>query len=264
MFAFLPTTDPYTNLATEELLLQQIEQIGPTLLLYVNTKCVVMGKHQNPLLECRPEFLGAQGVPLLRRFTGGGTVFHDEGNLNFSFLMPKNGYNEALHFQILQRSLLDFGIQSEIDTHKSLWYGNRKFSGSALARKLIGNIHHGTLLVESNLELLNQCIQPTFNNLETKAPRSRRAPVMNLKEVNSQISISKIAAAIGLHFTQMFPTESPLQTQQGNQQNRINIVDSAMGETGNEIARSLMSEKMQPFIEKHQSREWVFGATPEY
>ncbi len=240
MFAFLSTTNPHTNLGTEECLLQKIDSIGPTLLLYVNEPCVVMGKHQNPLLECDSAFLQQRNIPLLRRFTGGGTVFHDLGNLNFSFLMPKTQYNETLHFSVIQTAILELGIESSMDAHKSLWYKGRKFSGSAFARKLVGNIHHGTLLVHSNLETLTRTLVPENENLQTKAPRSRRAPVLNLSEVVPSLTLAAVANSLHVAFAKTFPQNAtPLNS-------------------------PICEAELAPFVEKHRSYDWVFGSTPTY
>ncbi len=240
MFFFLPHTNPHINLATEEWLLERVETIGPTLLAYINSKCVVMGKHQNPLLETRPDVLRANSIPLLRRFTGGGTVYHDTGNLNFSFLMPKQVYDEKLHFKIVQNALASFEIESTIDPHKSLWHQNLKFSGSAFARKLVGNIHHGTLLVNSDLNTLCDALLPAEQNLPTKAPRSRRAPVVNLATLSPALTIPKLVESLynefETHFAQHAARSKPFWKE----------------------------DDLAPFVHKHHSHAWVFGNTPEY
>ena len=240
MVVVLPTTHPQTNLAAEEFLLQNIELLGPSLLFYVNSKCVVLGKHQNPWVESNPEFLKNQNIPLLRRFSGGGTVFHDEGNLNFSFLMPPKLYREEIHFQIIQECLSELRVESTIDAHKSLWHGERKFSGSAFARKLVGNIHHGTLLIKSDLDLLQQTLQPAVKDLNTKAPRSRRAQVINLTEVNPAITAQAIVDGMARLFAHHFPEQRSAPTSLWEQKNWNDI------------------------IQKHHSWNWVFGNTPDY
>jgi lipoate-protein ligase A len=240
VFCALTSTSPFENLAVEEFLLHRIEALGPTLLLYVNSDAVVMGKHQNPWLECRPDFLREKGIPLLRRFTGGGTVYHDVGNLNFSFLMPKSQYNESRHFAVVQGALADLGFESTLDVHKSLWVGERKVSGSAFARKLIGSVHHGTLLVNANLERLEAAIRPTHGDLPTRAPRSRRARVMNLAEGRRGLGVEEVAACLRQRFIKEFAMDSADLTPFWNE-----------GDVAELVVR-------------HKSEEWVFGATPEY
>src|SRR5579864_550416 len=88
-------TDPWLNLAREELLLDTMPAGESALVLYVNAPCVVLGRHQNPLREAKLDELNRRGVPLVRRPTGGGTVWHDEGNLNWSLLLPKDGYDRS-------------------------------------------------------------------------------------------------------------------------------------------------------------------------
>lgn len=240
MFCLLASTNPFENLAVEEFLLHRIESLGPTMLLYVNSDAVVMGKHQNPWLECRPEYLREQGIPLLRRFTGGGTVFHDVGNLNFSFLIPKSQYNESRHFAVVQGALADLGFESSLDTHKSLWVGERKVSGSAFARKLIGSVHHGTLLVNANLERLEEAILPTHADLPTSAPRSRRAPVMNLAEGRAGLGMEEVVACMRQRFIQEFPLD------------------------GEELVPFWSEGNLTELVARHRSDDWVFGAMPEY
>jgi lipoate-protein ligase A len=227
-------------LAVEEFLLQRVKEIGPTLLMYVNSDCVVIGKHQNPWLECRPDFLASQKIPLLRRFTGGGAVFHDTGNLNFSFLMAKEDYNEQRNFSVVQGALAELGLVSEMDVHKSLWIGGEKFSGSAFARKLTGHVHHGTLLMSSNLTRLEEALQPALPDLNTKAPRSRRAKVTNLSLHHPNLSIEILVESLRQKFAQEF-----------------------LG--GQEQLVPFWSEiDIQDSVEKHGSWNWVFGNTPEY
>jgi lipoate-protein ligase A len=240
VWCFLPSTEPHHNLAVEEFLLPRIKDIGPTFLMYVNSDCVVMGKHQNPWLECHPNLLAAQNIPLLRRFTGGGTVFHDLGNLNFSFLMPREEYNEARHFGVLQGALADLGLESTVDAHKSMWINGKKFSGSAFARKLVGNVHHGTLLIKSNLSRLEEAIRPELPDLKTKAPRSRRATVTNLVSLQADLTVERVVESLRHKFAQEF-----------------------LGH-GGQLVPFWTEHDLLEHVEKHRSWNWVFGSTPEY
>jgi lipoate-protein ligase A len=105
------STDPWSNLAREELWLDELPPETGRLLLYVNSPCVVLGKHQNPLREVRLEEAARRGVPLVRRSSGGGTVYHDEGNLNWSFLLPKAGYDRNVVTAVVAQALSPLGLE---------------------------------------------------------------------------------------------------------------------------------------------------------
>lgn len=177
--------DPYVNLAIENELLAIIHE--PTLFIYQNYPCVVIGRAQNPWQETDMAFLKQNQIPLVRRQSGGGTVVHDLGNVNFSFLSPKTDFNKLLHAQIVQRALKTLQISVDISDRYDLFIGDKKISGSAFRETRTNSFHHGTLLINSNLDFLRRCLKVPERNIVSKAIPSRRSPVMNLSELVSNL-----------------------------------------------------------------------------
>ena len=116
--------NPYQNLALEHVLLQTLT--APALFLYVNQPCVVIGRAQNPWIEANLPFLKEQAMPLVRRQSGGGTVVHDLGNLNFSFISPKARYDKKLHLKIVLNALRALGIPAEMNARHDLILQDKK------------------------------------------------------------------------------------------------------------------------------------------
>lgn len=170
---------PFRNLALEDQLLDA-PLPEPVLLFYRNSPCVVIGKHQNPWLECNLARMRELDIPLARRVSGGGAVYHDKGNLNVAFLADLTRYDAQANFQRLIDRLADFGIRAERSGVSNLVTGGKKFSGNAFAFRRDNRLHHGTLLLNTNLQRLNEVLAPPRLNIQSHAIRSEPAPVTNL------------------------------------------------------------------------------------
>ena len=156
-------TNPYWNIAVEQYLvdipIQAIKQSDNqtiTLYLWKNRRTVVIGQNQNPYSEVNLEALEADGGFLMRRKTGGGAVYHDDGNINFSFVVPKALYDQSRQFAVIQRAVADFGIVAELSGRNDILTEGRKFSGNAFSKGKYQDLHHGTLLIEGNMEDLQR------------------------------------------------------------------------------------------------------------
>lgn len=171
-------TDPWDHLAREEIWLDEAEV--PTLLLYTNSSCVVLGKHQNPLREVILEEAARRRVPLLRRASGGGTVWHDEGNLNWSLLLPKIGYDRLGVTRAVAEALEPLGVFLEIGDKGDLFLDGKKVSGAAYLHRRDRVLHHGTLLCRARLADLHGVLGPTGSLVEWVGVASRPMPVANL------------------------------------------------------------------------------------
>lgn len=158
-----PDNDPWTNLAREEYLLDHLAPDESVFLLYVNASCVVLGKNQNPWWETRPDLLTARGIPLLRRISGGGTVFHDPGNLNYSFMQPKAGFSRQENLDLLTRFLGDSQQPVSASDKGDLLYGGAKCGGTALCHRRAHSLQHGTILFDSDLAVLADLLRPPAN-----------------------------------------------------------------------------------------------------
>ena len=175
--------DVYKNIALEEFLLTSSKQ--DILLFYINKDAVVIGKHQNPWLEV--DLSPFRKFKIIRRLSGGGTVFHDLGNINFSFLRNKETdfVNFKEHIVPISQSLEQLNIPNLISERNDLFVGEYKVSGNAehVNSSLKRLLHHGTLLYDSNLVKLNGSIKPKEKlKIKTHAVSSKRSPVSNLRD----------------------------------------------------------------------------------
>ena len=184
----LTGTDPYLNLATEEWILNHAAEFGPTLLFWRDDPCVVIGRHQNPWVECDMQRMRADGVPLVRRISGGGAVYHDPGNTNFSFIAPAPQYDQRVHVRILLDGLTALGIPATANERNDLLLHGRKVSGSAYRHSRGNSLHHGTLLINADLDRLLAYLAGSTDRIASKATASVRSKVANLDEARPGLS----------------------------------------------------------------------------
>ncbi len=175
--------DPHINLATEEYLLK--DSSDNIIFLYRNNACVVVGKHQNAMGEINYRFIHENNIPVIRRISGGGTVFHDEGNINFTFL--QNGEEGNLvNFRAFITPVAQFlqllGIPAEIGPRNDILVNGLKVSGNAehIFRKR--TLHHGTLLYSSALAHLRNALHVEAGKYTDRAVKSVRSKVANIKD----------------------------------------------------------------------------------
>ena len=191
--------DPYENLAREELLLSRAQDCC-ILYLWQNENTVVIGRNQNPWKECRCALLEQEGGRLARRLSGGGAVFHDRGNLNFTFLLPEEDFDKDRQTEVLLRACRALDIPAERSGRNDLTAGGRKFSGHAYYHHEGRAYHHGTLLVDADLEKLGRYLAPSPAKLRTKGVDSVRARVCNLRELAPTLTIPTLKAALTAAF----------------------------------------------------------------
>lgn len=205
------STSVHDNLAWEEWLLGRFEEDGPVLYFCINDPAVVVGKNQNPWRECDPATIRREGVALARRISGGGTVYHDPGNLNYSLILPRNGYHSDETFQQVLRALRAVGITAEVMPGNSLGVGGLKFSGNAFCYRPSAVLHHGTLLVKSDVDRLHRYLQPALPDIESRAVASKPARVVNLSELRPGLSFADLQGALAREFSgsDPVPAEPP-------------------------------------------------------
>ena len=179
-----PSLNPAFNLAAEEyLFLHSTENV---IFLYVNNSCVVLGSNQVLRNELNQEFCRTENIPVLRRMSGGGTVFHDTGNLNYSFITQGNGRPADMTGAFLQpvvAALSEMGIEATIGRRKDLWLdGKYKISGTASHISRGRELHHGTLLFDADLQKLQKALAADKPDHNLRGTASVPSPVMNIRE----------------------------------------------------------------------------------
>ncbi len=194
------STNPWFNLAYEEQLVNEVAEDEVYLYLWQNQHTVVIGKHQNPWREVLVSELEADEGKLARRLSGGGAVYHDLGNLNFTFVMNKR--HEDLHRQlkVIVDGVKALGIDAEFSGRNDILAEGRKFSGNAFYHGKNNYYHHGTILVDVDMSKLGKYLNVSMKKLNAKGVESVKSRVINLKELNPEITIGSVMVAVGEAF----------------------------------------------------------------
>lgn len=234
-------TDPYQNLALEETLLKQVSEDEIILYLWQNEKTVVIGKNQNPWKECKIAELEADGGRLVRRLSGGGAVFHDLGNLNFTFLARRENYNVEKQLNVILRAVNQLGIPAEKSGRNDITVDKRKFSGNAFYSDGDHLYHHGTLLVNVNMNMLSNYLNVSKAKLVSKGVESVHSRVTNLTEYRPDLDIERMKKELVAAFGEEYAFE-PIKMD-------ITEVDP---------------HEMSKRIEKFSSWDWKYGKKMEF
>ena len=240
---FYPFTDPYLNLATEEYLLKEFKE--DIFSLWQNSPSIIVGKHQNALAEINIDFVKENNLKVVRRLSGGGTVFHDLGNLNFTFLM--NGKSDQLvdfhkYTVPILEVLLKLGIDAKFEGRNDLTIAGKKFSGNAehVYRNRI--LHHGTLLFSSVLTDLSAALNVDPLKFQDKAVKSVRSRVTNISDHLLQpINLFDFKDMLMKHVMQMYPEAELYELTDIDKLNISNLAET-----------------------KYSTWEWNFGYSPKY
>jgi lipoate-protein ligase A len=157
---------------------------------------VVIGRNQNPWIECDVGWLTRNGIPLLRRISGGGAVWHDLGNLNISFILPRKEYLPERFLDIVLHGLHSLGIAARRCERQSLWHGDRKIAGSAFTLTGKSAIVHACLLVDADLDRLRRSLRPPRHDLRGRFLPSVPAHVLNLSAVRQDLVMDEVQNAL--------------------------------------------------------------------
>ena len=197
-------TDPHRNLAVEQYLLETVPENSCTLYLWQNRRTVVIGRNQNAWKECRTTALEGDGGFLARRLSGGGAVFHDMGNLNFTFLVSKADYDLQKQLGVIVEACRLMGIPAECSGRNDVLSDGRKFSGNAFYEHQGKSYHHGTLLVDVDMSNMSRYLSPSKAKLRAKGVESVRSRVVNLKELKPDLTIEEMAARMEEAFRKVY------------------------------------------------------------
>ncbi len=209
--------DPYENLATEKLLLDSVPEDCVILYLWQNQNTVVIGCNQNAWAECRCSLLEAEGGLLARRLSGGGAVFHDVGNLNFTFLCSADNYDLDRQLQVIRTACRLAGISTELSGRNDILADGKKFSGNAFYNAKGKAYHHGTLLISADMERLQRYLTPPKAKLEAKGVKSVRSRVVNLQELAPGLTCAAMAHFMAAAFGEVYgitPSACPSPSQE--------------------------------------------------
>lgn len=242
LFLKSKTTNPYFNIATEEYLLKNFDT--DFFFLYTNKPSIIVGKHQNTMAEINIPFVYENNINVVRRLSGGGTVFHDLGNLNYCFIQNgKEGFlvDFKKYSQPIINTLQKLNINAYLKGKSDLVIDDLKFSGNAEHVYKNKVLHHGTMLFSSELTRLNEAIKSDWSKYEDKAVRSNRSKVTNIREhLQNEMSI--------VEFQKKVEQEVLSQT---------DISEYVLSENDIHYINHLIDEK-------YKTWDWNFGYSPKF
>lgn len=199
--------NPHLNLAVESSLLDDGDADTVTMFLWKNEQTVVYGYNQNPFTECNVELLLAEGGHAARRRTGGGAVYHDLGNLNFSFVANKVHYDVTRQMSVIQKALEIFGLKTEVSGRNDILFDGRKFSGNAFGIYKDRRLHHGTILIKTDGERLTKYLKVNPAKLQKHGVKSVASRIINLSEV-ADITSDSIIPYLSKAFEEVYEAKA--------------------------------------------------------
>jgi lipoate-protein ligase A len=201
-------TNPYRNIALEALLLEVAEPDECILYLWQNAHSVIIGRNQNAFKECQVEKLEASGGSIARRLSGGGAVYHDLGNLNFTFVVPAKDYDSEKQSGVILRAVQKAGIKAEKTGRNDIETEGRKFSGNSFYLAGKNYFHNGTLLVAADLQAAGLYLSVQPDKFKAKGVESVRKRIINLKECNPNLTIPDLKKLLVEAFDEVYGLKS--------------------------------------------------------
>ncbi len=235
--------DPWWNLALEEHLLDKVQPGQVVFYLWQNAHTVVIGRNQNPWSECRIKLLEEEGGKLARRLSGGGAVYHDRGNLNFTFIMDRALYSPDRQFAMMTDAVRKLGIPAfRSGRNDILVEGGRKFSGNAFYLRPKTALHHGTILVDTDLNQVQRYLSVSNRKLASKGVASVKSRVVNLRQLEPSLTVDEMKAAL------------------------LEAFDREYAQTARPLVETMAAdlEQIEGIRQRYASEKWRFGDTPEF
>ena len=245
LYYLTPGCNPYENLAAEEALMSLTAPDTIIMYLWQNDKTVVIGRNQCAYRECNINILNSDGGHLARRLSGGGAVYHDLGNLNFTFLAKPQSYDVKKQLTVICEAVKSFGITSEISGRNDLIIknddGEFKFSGNAFYESSSVCFHHGTIMISCNVDNMSRYLNVSASKLKSHGVNSVKARVTNLNIFNDKVTPSSMISALKDAFEKVY---------------------------GSRPEAMILSENQKALFgsltEKFASPEWIYGHEPKF
>ncbi|WP_068776083.1 lipoate--protein ligase [Paenibacillus sp. FJAT-26967] len=238
-------TKPQINLAIEEYALKYLPEDETYLLFYINEPSIIIGKNQNTVEEINAEYVEEQGIHVVRRLSGGGAVYHDLGNLNFSFITKDDGesfHNFSKFTEPVVQALKKLGVDAQLSGRNDIQVGERKISGNAMFATRGRLFSHGTLLFDSEIEHVVSALKVKPDKIQSKGIKSIRSRVANITEfLDKQMTIEEF---------------------------RVELLQNIFGMTLDEIPRYQLTEKdwgniRELSAERYDNWDWNYGKSPK-
>lgn len=238
-------TDPRINLAIEEYVLRHLPTDHSYLLFYINERSIIIGKNQNTIEEVNEPYVAEKGIHVVRRLSGGGAVYHDLGNLNFSFITKDDG-KSFLNFQKFTepvvQALQNLGVDAELKGRNDLVVGERKISGNAMFATKGRMFSHGTLLFDSEIDDVVSALRVKEDKIISKGIKSIRSRVANISEfLTEKMTIEQFRSVL---LTSIFNEAKEIPTYQLSEEDWEKI--------------NQLSE------EKYGQWDWNYGQSPKF
>lgn len=235
-----PTGDGWLNLTRDGYFLENNKKGDVILYFYVNKNAVIIGRNQNAWKECSIANMDADGVQLVRRHSGGGAVFHDNGNLNFSFITDEKHYDLNRQMRVILNAVSKLGLKAELSGRNDITVDGKKFSGNAFSLAKGNRSHHGTILVNADLTKLSNYLCVSKEKMRSKGIDSVRARVCNICELSSGLTVEAMRRLVIESFIEEY------------------------GAASEYVFDGMALAEVEERRERLASWEWRFGKTPQF
>ncbi|AXQ78437.1 lipoate--protein ligase [Streptococcus chenjunshii] len=238
--------DPAFNVALEAYAFRELMDEEELFILWINRPAIIIGRHQNAIEEINKEYTDKHGIEIVRRLSGGGAVYHDLNNLNYTIISAKSGEEGAFDFKTFSKPVIDtlakLGVKADFTGRNDLEIKGRKFCGNAQAYYKGRMMHHGCLLFDVDMTVLSDALKVSKDKIESKGVKSVRARVTNiLDELPQKMTVQAFSDALLEQMKESYPDMTEYQLSEAE---LVKIKQSAEEQFG--------------------SWDWTFGKSPEY
>lgn len=203
------SNDPYYNIAMDSYVFKELTKLDEIFMLWINAPAIIVGKHQNAIQEINKEYTDAHDIKVVRRLSGGGAVYHDFNNLNYT-IISSNSDEGAFDFKTFSKPVIDtlaeLGVTAEFTGRNDLEIGGKKFCGNAQAYYKGRMMHHGCLMFDVDMSVLSKALNVSKDKIESKGVKSVRARVTNVvDELPKKITVQEFSDAILEQMKKQYP-----------------------------------------------------------